>query len=348
MIAIFLNPIVMYLHLCYNNHMDKDLYYELILDKYLDEKNLTSEELTLLEAAKSYFMEKSKQNMGIGMMCSAYIFTRPDQETWAEYAKIEKFVHNYARKFATSKGKTIQDFDLEFINYGRTQLVYVLTDKTTDEKVTILAKQPVVEYGKVKQEAQNLRDLKKVDNHVVAPIDYYSVDEQELYVTPYIPQARCVASDTKWGMYVPEPFYRFDNFTTEQEQLVNACMIAKLVSLYDFKKGQGIGGCKLGGGDFMLPKGWETQPPTIRNTLNSLYLIAAREMLKCSFDEYLDIIRSEFSRSTINENQDELLINVRGRVPMNSNDIENGIELGRKIIAKRTQENQDEDVLDKG
>ena len=238
--------------------------------------------------------------MGIGMLCSAYIFTRPDQETWAEYAKIEKFVQGYAIQYAAKKGKPIQDFDLEFINYGRTQLVYVLTDKTTDEKVTILAKQPVVEYGKVKQEAQNLRNLKKVDNNVVAPIDYYSVGEQELYVTPYIPQARCVASDNKWGMYVPEPFYRFDNFTDEQEQVVNACMIAKLVSLYDFKKGQGIASCKLGGGDFMLPKGWEHEPLTIKNTLNSLYLIAAREMLQCSFDDYLDIIRSEFSRSTIN------------------------------------------------
>lgn len=320
--------------------MEKDLYYELILDKYLDEKNLTSEELTLLEEAKSYFIEKSKQNMGIGMMCSAYIFAREDQDTWAEYAKIEKFVQGYVIQYATKKGKQIQDFDLEFINYGRTQLVYVLTDKTTEERVTILVKQPVVEYGKVKQEADNLIELSKVDNHVVAPIDYYSEENQELYVTPYIPQARCVASDTKWGMYVPEPFYRFDNFTENQEQVVNACMIAKIVSLYDFKKGQGIGSCKLGGGDFMLPKGWEHEPLTIKNTLNSLYLISAREMLQCSFDEYLDIIRSEFSRSTINEDQDELLVNIRGRVPMNSKTIENGIELGKKIIAKRTAENQ--------
>lgn len=320
--------------------MEKDLYYELILDKYLDEKNLTSEEQSLLEAAKSYFIEKSKQNMGIGMMCSGYIFTREDQDTWAEYAKIEKFVQSYAIQYAAKKGKPIQDFDLEFINYGRTQLVYVLTDKTTDEKVTILAKQPIVEYGKVKQEAQNLRDLKKVDNNVVAPIDYYSEENQELYVTPYIPQARCVASDTKWGMYVPEPFYRFEGFSREQEQVVNSCMIAKLVSLYNFEKGQGIGSCKLGGGDFMLAKGWEHEPLTIKNTLNSLYLIAAREMIECSFDEYLDIIRSEFSRSTINENQDELLVNVRGRVAINSKTIENGIKLGKKIIAKKAVENQ--------
>jgi len=320
--------------------MDKDLYYELILDKYLDEDNLTDEQLTLLETAKSYLIEKSKQNMGIGTMFSGYIFTREGQDTWKEYVKIDKFIREYIKSYAAKHGKLASDYDLEFINYGRTQLVYVLTDKTTDDKVTILAKQPVVDYGKVKKEAQHLKALKKVDKCVVAPIDYYADEEQELYVTTYIPQARCVASDMKWGMYVPEPFYRFDNFTREQEHVVNACMIAKLVSLYDFKKCQGIGSCKLGGGDFMLPKGWEQQPLTIKNTLNSLYLIAAREMLKCSFDEYLDIIRSEFGRSTISEDQNELLINIRGRVAMDLDDIDEGIELGKKIIAKRKCQSQ--------
>ena len=76
-------------------------------------------------------------------------------------------------------------------------------------------------------------------------------------------------------------------------------MIAKLVSLYDFENQEGISSCKLGGGDFMLPKGWEKQKPTIENTLNNLYLIAAREKIKCSFDKYISIIKDEFSRATI-------------------------------------------------
>ncbi len=316
--------------------MDKDLYYELILDKYLDEENLSAEELKLLDAAKTYFTEKSKQNMGIGMMSAGYIFTHKDQNLWEEYSKIDRFVKEYSQKYATNKGRQIQDFELEFINYGRTQLVYVLSDKTDGKKVTILAKQPVVEYGKVKQEAQYLQKLKKVDKNVVAPIDYYTDNEQELYVTPYIPQARCVASDAKWGMYIPEPYYRFENFTEDQEKVVNTCMIAKLVSLYDFDKGRGIAGCKLGGGDFMLPKGWENQTPTIQNTLDSLYLIAAREMISCSFDEYINILKDEFSRETIEEDPESLLINIRGRVAMSPTDIANGISLGKQIIEQRT------------
>ena len=54
----------------------------------------------------------------------------------------------------------------------------------------------------------------------------------------------------------------------------------------------------------------------------------------------MSLIRSEFSRRTIDENQDELLLNLRGRVPMQIEDIESGIELGEKIIAKRIAENQ--------
>lgn len=315
--------------------MDKDLYYELILDKYLEEPNLTAEQIKLLEEAEKYFIEKSKQNMGIGMMCAGYVFANENQDVWEEYSKIAQFLQKYLDGFASSKGKSVQDFRLEFINYGRTQIVYVLEDKTSGEKVTILAKQPIVEYGKVKQEMENLKRLNFVDGSVVAPIDYFCDGEQELYVTPYINQARCVASDYKWGMYIPEPFYRFENFSDEQAHVVNSCMIAKLVSLYDFDKNQGIFNCKLGGGDFMLPKGWELEKPTIENTFDKLYLIAARDMYECSFDDYLDIIRNEFSRATINENQDSLLINIRGRVAMELSCIDQGIELGKRVLSNR-------------
>ena len=42
--------------------MDKDLYYSLVLDKYLEEKNLSREQMQLLEEAEKYFIEKSKKN----------------------------------------------------------------------------------------------------------------------------------------------------------------------------------------------------------------------------------------------------------------------------------------------
>lgn len=283
--------------------------------------------ITIVRPEESF----ENKNIGIGFINPAYIEINEIQDKNDEYKKIKKFLYKYLQQYSERKSIPIEDLHIEFINYGKTELVYVLSEKS-GKRVTLLVKQPAVQLGKVTQEAQNLLALKKRDENVVAPIDYFQLGDQELYVTPYINQARCVASYGSWGMYIPEPYYRFESFTAEQRKIVNSCMIAKLVSLYDFVKREGISSCKLGGGDFMLPKGWETQTPTIEDTLNKLYLIASREKVKCSFEEYLSIIRDEFSRATITENPQDLIINLRGRVPMRIEDIESGIELGQSII----------------
>lgn len=276
----------------------------------------------------------TQANISIGFLHPMYISINDLQEKDYEYRKIEKFLKKYINGYCEQKGINSEEIKIEFINYGKTELVYVLTEPN-GTRVTLLVKQPAVELGKVKQEAIYLTELQKRDPMVVAPIDYYRYGDYELYATPYINQARCIASDGTWGMYVPEPFYFFYSFNQEQKSIVTRCMISKLVSLYDFDRTEGIGECKLGGGDFMLPKGWELEIPTIENTLSNLYLIAARDKINCSFEEYLNILRDEFSRRTIQEDQDEIRINKRGRVAMDVEDIEAGIELGIKNSKKQ-------------
>lgn len=277
--------------------------------------------------------EDMQKNMGIGFLHPAYIEVNEIQDILTEYNKIKSFLNKYIKYYSINNDISVEELDLKFINYGKTELVYVLTEKK-EKKVTLLVKQPAVKFGEVKEEMNNLLELNIKDKNVLAPIDYFALDDQELYVTPYINQARCIASYTKWGMYIPEPFYRFESFTKEQEFIVNTCMIAKLVSLYDHEKQEGICSCKIGGGDFMLPKGWENKFPTIENTLNNLYLIAARKKINCSYLEYLKILRSEFSRTTISEPQEDIIINLRGRVPMDINNIEAGIKLGEELNIK--------------
>ena len=87
----------------------------------------------------------------------------------------------------------------------------------------------------------------------------------------------------------------------------------------------------------MLSKGWEQEDLSIENTIDNLYLIAAREKINCSLEDYLSLVRDEFSRRTIDENQSELKLNHRGRVAMNVQDIESGIELGKQIISQRKE-----------
>lgn len=276
-----------------------------------------------------------KENKGIVNMHYGYIETNSNQDKYTEYEKIENLLHKYIERFAKRNKTPISNLELTFINYGKTEIVYILKNNSNNYIETLLVKQPKEKFETVKKEYENLKLLAKKDQKVIDPIDYFCDKDQELYVTPYINQARCVASYNTWGMYVPEPYYRFVPFTKEQESIVNTCVIAKLISLYDLEKGTGISNCKLGGGDFMLEKGWENEELSISNTFNNLYLIAARSNIKCSLPTYLDIIRDEFSKATINEEEKNLLLNLRGRVPMDKDDIDLGIELGIKLLKNK-------------
>ncbi len=202
--------------------------------------------------------------------------------------------------------------------------------------------------GTVEKETQNLTELKKRDEHVVDPIEYYQIGDQELHTTPYLYQARCIAGyGGYWGMYIPEPLYKFECFQDGIDDMICICMIAKLVNLYDHKNQMGIGKYRLSGGDFILPKDWDAKEIIIDSLLDNLYLIAAREMITCSFEEYLAILRREFTRYTIDEEKETTLINVRGRAIMSSENIEKGIRLGIEISPKEeTNNNQKKYLLD--
>ena len=118
-------------------------------------------------------------------------------------------------------------------------------------------------------------------------------------------------------------------------EVVNTCMIANLVRLYDDENKQGLGACKIGGGDFILDKSWDTSTKDIDDTLESMKLIAAREMVQMSFDDYLQQLLTEFSERTyyrnIEDRDPNILINHKNRIPMTFEEIGEGIELGKSL-----------------
>ena len=312
---------------------------------FVDEKgNRKSEEFTLSLSEWAILQDKHplwnrfKDNMGIGGGSMWYFELNQDQNIQTEFINTHNFIGEYMQKYATDRNLDPNKMSCQFINYGKTQLVYVMTDEN-NTRHTLLVKQPATPYGAVKKEADILTELQGHEPNVIAPIEYYSNGQQELYVTPYLQQARCIASDDKWGVYVPEPIYRFEHFSKEEADIINSCMIAKLISFYDTENNQGLSSCKLGGGDFILAKGYEQKAPTIDWIMQNLYLIAGRDKISCSFDEYCNIIRDEFSRRTIDEKTPPT-INVRGRVPMTTFQIEKGISLGKSLLANKQPTNQ--------
>ncbi len=316
---------------------DKTMSDKYIIHRFIYENGIpkpSKTELSLSEwntlQEKHPLWTQFSENMGIGSNSSWYLELSKGQSHTEEFLKINDFLQDYINNYAERNHQNPTKIKCQFINYGKTQLVYVMTDENNNRQ-TLLVKQPSTRYGAVKQEADILSELKRVDANVICPMEYYSNGEQELYATPYLKQARCIASDDKWGVYVPEPIYRFEEFSKEEADIINTCMIAKLVSYYNISSNEGLSACKLGGGDFVLAKGYEQKAPTIEWIMNNLYLIAGREKLKCSFEEYINIIRDEFSRRTIDDKTTPQ-INVRGRVPMTMLQIEKGIILGKQLL----------------
>jgi hypothetical protein len=185
---------------------------------------------------------------------------------------------------------------------------------------------------------------------IVRPMYYFSDSkiQREMYVAPYLMQARCIASREKegWGVYVPEPTYRFKAFSEEERKIVNSSMIAKLVKLFDEKRNLGIAACKIGGGDFILEKEWDNEELTYENTLDRMKLIAARKLMPVKLDEYINHIRSEFTKNTYysseNDRDNTIRINWKSRKPMTEEEIETGIALGLKL---RERARNEEDKL---
>lgn len=243
-------------------------------------------------------------------------------------------IHNFINQVASSD--TVPEFQgkqkrLQFINYGSTQLVYVLTIDE-NRQYTFLVNQPATQFGTGKREFENLRILSKNNrDNVITPL-YYFTDKnsmnRELYVTPYYYQSRCVGvEDKEWGIWIPEPEYLFYDFKAQDRKVINASMVALLVKLYDDKEKKGLSEIRLDGGDFMLEKGFEDMDINFENILKKMKLIAARKLEPIEFDEYIARIRQELSGEVMG-NQEMKIIGKNLRRPLEPDEIEVGIKLG--------------------
>ena len=279
----------------------------------------------------------TKEKLGIPSNGLLYQHLKTGQNASREFHKTEHFLKNVFEHKVIKEAPEFfdQNMSLQFINYGDTQQVYVLS--ANDKQWSVLVTQPAAELGIGKCEFENLRQLSINNPEIVVKPKYYFTDgERELYIAPYIYQARCIASqEHSYGVYIPEPYYRFEEFSNEEQKNVNTCIIANLIKLFDEEKNQGLCSCKIGGGDFILEKSWSYSDKSIETTLKKMKLIAARELLTTTFSDYQQLLMKEFSQRTYYNNLTEkdysILINHKNRIPMSYEEIEDGIKLGLKL-----------------
>lgn len=272
-----------------------------------------------------------KDNLGINSNGYMYHIIDNTQSRRLEHEKTNEFLNDLIK----NNPKYFNNSQIEFINYGDTELVYVVDEN--GYKRTLLVGQPCTSFGEVRTEYDNLIKLHNENpDLVICPIAYFYNDDREAYLTPYIYQARCIASqDIGYGSYIPDPYYRFEKYNEDDEYIITSVMVANLVKLYNTQEKLALASCKIGGGDFILEKEYDKEPHTIENALKRMHLIAARKLIKIEFKDYLNLLRTELVKRTyynnIVEKDPNIIINLKNRIPIKEEAVENGITLGLKL-----------------
>lgn len=288
-------------------------------------------------------MIKKEESLGIPNYGMQYLKMPPEHNTLEDIIKEFKGINKFINDVASSN--TVPEFQgkkkrIQFINYGSTQLVYVLT---IDEKkqYTFLVNQPITKFGLGKREFENLRILsQKNKENVITPLYYFSEKNRELYITPYHYQSRCIGvEDKEWGIWIPEPKYNFNEFKDKDKKIINASMVALLIKLYDKKEKRGLSEVRLDGGDFMLEKGFENEKIDFENIMKNIRLIAARNLENMELDEYIYRVREELS-GKVTENKEMRIIGKKLRKRLEPDEIEEGIKLGLSLREKEKNNQQ--------
>ena len=280
----------------------------------------------------------SSEALGIeeaGPLGFLYFKSNNNKELMKEWFNTFKFLKLFFNTNNFEEFKNINFENIKFINYGSNELVYVV--KINNEYYTLIVGQPTLDYGKLKDEYNNLKNLSRHNSSlVVKPIHYFTDGNKELYISKYLYQARCISNNgNKWGIYIPEPNYRFEEFSSFDENLVNTCIVCNLVKLYNTKKEIALGNCNLKSGDFILEKKWSYTNKTLQNTMNNMKLIAARDTIDISLKDYINELRKQlkkYTRSSIKNNIKYNVINENSRFMMSEDAVENGIKLGLKNL----------------
>ncbi len=228
----------------------------------------------------------------------------------------------------------IRDSDrlqLSFMNYGNTELVYLLN--INKQKYTLLINPPHMDKTVIKNQFQNLRRLHNNDSRfIVNAHSFFENEKYAMYLTEYIDNALCVGNEEPnvLGVWNPLPHYHFEEFNRETSDLVNISRIAHIVNLYDDLNQIGISKTQISGNDFMLTQNTDFQD--LQSIIDNTRIIGARDSISIPFEHYIELLREEFqvatSRTDIDVLEGRLKINHHSKMPISKDIINEGIEQG--------------------
>lgn len=221
-----------------------------------------------------------------------YIKVNEEQKKDFEYFKMLEFIKKYVLHLSMTHGEDVENIKISFISSTESELLFKL--KLKDKEFLLHVNQPWVQYGTLKNEVKLLKNFKQQDEKILSSVDYYTDREYELFITPYIENPkRVINKNNHLGLFYVEKESIFQVFNSYVEKIVKICMLAKMVSLYDFERGEGIVETKFDDGDFILNLPNNDSYLTVSRALEHLYLTSVRAKKVDSFYGYLDSLKEE-------------------------------------------------------
>ncbi|MBR7090854.1 MAG: hypothetical protein IKC79_00195, partial [Clostridia bacterium] len=189
-------------------------------------------------------------NLGMSKSRELYAYAINNRSMMKEYFITHKFLNKFVKEYCKNNGISKKDVDVQFISFGYKGLIFVMKYNNTYKTLAVANPRRNYKFGELSTEAERLKRFGGIGSGILVPELYYADDgklgQRELIMTDYIYQARPISNlDNKFGIYIPEPEYRFEATTESQTKAMKSAIIAKLVASFDIQIQKGIAGVEV-------------------------------------------------------------------------------------------------------
>ena len=249
--------------------------------------------------------------------------------TYSEYTE-EDFIYSflYANVYPEFRNKNFAFKKIKSEKEANTYLVV-----TGNQKYILVVSTLDMEYGKLRQEYNNTKNLnRKNKTLVLKPFHYYTDGLRELYVLDYPFKIKRISfEDGEIGICDSKKGYEFEHLSDQKKNMINCSIVYTLVKLYDEKRELAPSKIDIKAGDFILCDDFNFEMMNLSTTVDNMKLVKSREIKEMSFKHYINALRNDLiDRKYSSAKKDPIIFSEGQNAFMTMDQVETGITLGLK------------------
>lgn len=222
-----------------------------------------------------------------------------NQKKKKEAERIAHILEKYMDVYSKEMGKDVVKIKLKYVTHTDKEILFLVDNNL------VMVNQP--NYKDLYNNMSYLCKLNILDNNVLSYDNYLKEDNYSLISAKNNKNGYILNKNLELKSVMDDNILSLNK---ELKDYVYKTYIAKLISLYDFNKNRGLNDFKMN--DFMMDIDFYKDD----DYLNKLHLINARELIECTYTEYLDNIYDSFKDIT------------------NKSNIIDGMDEGKKLVKK--------------